>query len=159
MANIHEQMAENGTKFALSLHQMHDDLIEIAINSERARKQLKLRGLSAEQKAIDAQAAMEKSKAKYDTLADDYSRAVTGDRQAGKLFGLKGPKTAAQNEELLKKLHAADGDYATKVKLAQKYRAELCSKSRPNFVKSLEELIKECDSALTLQMQKFGRNH
>lgn len=154
---IHERMAENGAQFAISLHQMHEDLLELASNMERNRKHWKTNGLAAEQRVVDTEAAMRKSKAKYDSLADDYDRARTGDRQAGKKFGLKGPKSAAQHEEdLLRKVQAADSDYATKVQAAQTQRAELWSRLRPEAVKALEDLINECDSALTLQMQKFG---
>ncbi|THV49504.1 hypothetical protein BGAL_0191g00010 [Botrytis galanthina] len=154
---IHERMAENGAQFGVSLHQMHDDLIEMASNIEKGRKHWKNTGLAAEQRAADTEAAMKKSKAKYDSLADEYDRARTGDRQPGKIFGLKGPKSAAQHEEdLLRKVQAADADYASKVQAAQSQRAELWSKSRPEAVKALEDLIQECDSALTLQMQKFA---
>ncbi|RKF57958.1 RHO GTPase-activating protein RGD1 [Erysiphe neolycopersici] len=157
ITTIHEKMAENGAKFSHSLYQMHDDLLEMATNVERGRKHWKITGISAEQRAADAEAAMKKSKSKYDTLAEDYDRVRTGDRQSGKLFGLKGPKSAAQHEEdMLRKLYAADADYATKVQAAQSLRADLWSKSRPDTVKALEELIRECDSALTLQMQKFA---
>ena len=155
--NIHERMANNGAQFAISLHQMHDDLLDMASNIERGRKQWKATGLASEQRVQDAEAAMRKSKTKYDALADDYDRARTGDRQSGKLFGLKGPKSAAQHEEdLLRKVQAADQDYASKVQTAQGQRSELWSRLRPEAVKALGELIKECDSALTLQMQKFG---
>jgi hypothetical protein len=150
-------MADNGALFATSLHQMHDDLQDMAINLERGRKQWKTMGLAAEQRVVDAETAMRKSKAKYDSLADDYDRARTGDRQAGKKFGLKGPKSAAQHEEdLLRKVQAADTDYASKVQNAQNQRNELLAKLRPEAVKALEDLVKECDSALTMQMQKFG---
>lgn len=155
---IHERMAENGAQFGVSLHQMHEDLIEMASNIEKGRKHWKNTGLAAEQRAADTEAAMKKSKAKYDSLADEYDRARTGDRQPGKIFGLKGPKSAAQHEEdLLRKVQAADADYASKVQAAQSQRTELWSKSRPEAVKALEDLIQECDSALTLQMQKFGK--
>lgn len=157
MTSIHERMSENGSQFAASLHQMHDDLIEMAMNIERGRKLWKANGLSAEQRVADTEAAVRKSKAKYTSLAEDYDRARTGDRQSGKIFGLKGPKSAQQHEEdLLRKVQAADADYAAKVQAAQGQRAELLSKLRPEAVKNLENLIKECDSALTLQMQKFG---
>lgn len=156
---IHERMADNGAQFAMSLHQMHEDLLEMASNIERGRKHWKTNGLAAEQRVADTEAAMRKSKAKYDTLADDYDRARTGDRQSGKIFGLKGPKSAAQHEEdLLRKVQAADADYSAKVQNAQSQRAELLSKSRPEAVKALQDLIRECDSALTLQMQKFGES-
>ena len=152
-------MADNGAQFAISLHQMHEDLLEMVANIERSRKHWKTTGLAAEQRVADTENAMRKSKAKYDSLADDYDRARTGDRQAGKKFGLKGPKSAAQHEEdLLRKVQAADSDYAQKVQTAQSQRAELLSKSRPEAVKAVEDLIRECDSALTLQMQKFGKS-
>jgi hypothetical protein len=154
---IHERMADNGAQFALSLHQMQGDLLELASNIERGRKHWKANGLAAEQRVAEAEGAMRKSKAKYDSLADDYDRARTGDRQAGKKFGLKGPKSAAQHEEdLLRKVQAADSDYAAKVQAAQGQRSELLSKLRPEAVRSIQDLVKECDSALTLQMQKFG---
>ncbi|CAG8959098.1 hypothetical protein HYFRA_00012961 [Hymenoscyphus fraxineus] len=154
---IHERMADNGAQFAMSLHQMHEDLLEMVANIERGRKHWKTNGMSAEQRAADSENLMRKSKHKYDSLAEDYDRAKTGDRQAGKKFGLKGPKSAAQHEEdLLRKLQAADADYAAKVLAAQGLRQELLSKLRPDAVKSLQELIKECDSAVTLQMQKFA---
>ena len=152
-------MADNGAQFASSLHQMHEDLLELASNMERGRKHWKATGLAAEQRVADIEAAMRKSKSKYDGLAEDYDRARTGDRQSGKIFGLKGPKSAAQHEEdLLRKVQAADADYSSKVQTAQAQRAELWSKLRPEAVKALQDLIKECDSALTLQMQKFGES-
>lgn len=151
-------MADNGIQFALSLHQMHEDLHELAIEKERGRKHWKQTGLSAEKRVQDAELAMEKAKTKYDSLAEDYDRARTGDKQSGRVFGLKGPKSAAQVEEdLHKKVQAADSDYSTKVQTAQGLRQELITTSRPQAVKALLELINECDSALTLQMQKFGK--
>ena len=137
---------------------MHEDLHELAIEKERGRKQWKQTGLSAEKRVQDAEFAMEKAKIKYDSLAEDYDRARTGDKQSGRVFGLKGPKSAAQVEEdLHRKVQTADSDYSTKVQTAQGLRRELVSTSRPQAVKALLELINECDSALTLQMQKFGK--
>ena len=149
-------MAENGLQFALSLHQMSDDLQDLASNIERGRKHWKQAGTNAEKRVLDAENAMEKAKAKYDSLAEHYDRARTGDRQAGR-FGLKGPKSAAQQEEdLHKKLQAADADYASKVQAAQTLRQELITTLRPQTIKGLQDLVKECDSGLTLQLQKFG---
>lgn len=153
-------MADNGAQFAASLHQMHEDMVEMSTNIERGRKHWKTTGLSAEQRLLDAEVAMRKSKAKYDSLAEDYDRARTGERQATKKFGLKGPKSAAQHEEdLLRKVQAADSDYAAKVQAAHSMRQEHLSRGRPEAVKCLQDLINECDSALSLQMQKFGTLH
>ena len=150
-------MADNGIQFALSLHQMHEDLHDLAAHMERGRKSWKQTGLSAEKRVQDSESMMEKAKAKYDSLAEDYDRARTGDKQSGRVFGLKGPKSAAQHEEdLNRKVQAADADYASKVQTAQSQRQELVSTLRPQTVKALQDLIRECDSGLTLQLQKFG---
>lgn len=150
-------MADNGVQFALSLHQMHEDLHDLAANIERGRKQWKQNGLSAEKRVQDSESMMEKAKAKYDSLAEDYDRARTGDKQSGRVFGLKGPKSAAQHEEdLNRKVQAADSDYSSKVQTARSQRQELVSTLRPQAVKALLDLINECDSGLTLQLQKFG---
>lgn len=157
VTRIHESMAENGLNFAGSLHQMHEDLLEMAANMERGRKHWKQTGLNAEQRLLDTEAAMRKSQSKYHSIADDYDRARTGDRQGGKIFGIKGPKSAAQHEEdLLRKVQGADADYAQKVQSAQTSRSELWTRGRPEAIKNLTDLIRECDSALTLQMAKFA---
>ena len=154
---IHDRMADNGVQFALSLHQMHEDLHDLAANIERGRKHWKQNGLNAEKRVQESESMMEKAKAKYDSLAEDYDRARTGDKQSGRVFGLKGPKSAAQHEEdLNRKVQAADSDYSNKVQMAKTQRQELVSTLRPQAVKALQDLINECDSGLTLQLQKFG---
>ena len=150
-------MADHGLQFALNLHQMAEDLQELAANMERGRKHWKQAGLTAEKRVQDSEALMDKAKGKYDTLAEDFDRARTGDRQSSKKFGLKGPKSAAQHEEdLHRKVQAADSDYAAKVEAAQGQRQELVSTLRPQAVRALQDLILECDSGLSLQLQKLG---
>jgi Rho GTPase-activating protein RGD1 len=154
---VHERMADNGMQFALSLHQMHEDLNELSANMERGRKQWKHEGLDSEKRASDAEAAMQKAKAKYDSLAEDYDRARTGDTKGSKRIGIKGPKSAEQYEsDLLRKTQMADQEYEERVKQAKRQRESLINAERPKAVKALQELIKECDSALTLQLQKFA---
>ncbi|KAH7019928.1 hypothetical protein EDB80DRAFT_211191 [Ilyonectria destructans] len=159
MMHTHDRMAENGMSFASSLHQMHDEIIELAANAERNRKTWKTNGLSAEQKVADMEQAMRKSKAKYDTLSDDYERVKMGEaRQSGKMFGaLKGHKSAAQHEEeLLKKVQAADQTYHGHVQALQAEKATLLSTTRPEAVRTLQDLIREIDLGVSLQMQKLA---
>ncbi|KAJ3551588.1 hypothetical protein NPX13_g11325 [Xylaria arbuscula] len=158
MLAIHDRMAENGTQFALSLHSMHEDLLEVAAVAEKHRKGWKQNGLAAEQRLVDIESAMRKSKAKYDALADEYDRVRTGEaRQGGRVFGIKGPKSAAQQEEdLLRKTQAADTDYLGKVQSYQSEKATMESTTRPEAIRALQDLIRECDSGTTLQMQKFA---
>ncbi|KAG7291858.1 hypothetical protein NEMBOFW57_001880 [Staphylotrichum longicolle] len=160
MMAVHERMADNGLQFAMSLHQMADDLTELSLVADKSRKGWKQSGLAAEQRVADLEAAMRKSKAKYDALAEEYDRVRTGDtagRQGGKMFGFKGHKSGAQHEEdLLRKTQAADQDYQAKVQVAATERSELETKIRPETVHALQDLIRECDSGLALQLQKFA---
>ncbi|PYI02157.1 RhoGAP-domain-containing protein [Aspergillus sclerotiicarbonarius CBS 121057] len=153
---FHDRMADHGLQFSVSLQQMADDLHELASNIERGRKQWKQTGLSAEKRVLEAETSAEKAKAKYESLAEQYDRVKTGDKQGGK-FGLKGHKSAAQHEEeLLRKVQNADADYAAKVQAAQSARQELIATHRPQAVQNIQKLISECDSGLTLQLQKFA---
>ncbi|KAK2608664.1 Rho GTPase-activating protein [Conoideocrella luteorostrata] len=159
MVFIHDRMAENGSQFAASLHQMHEDLLELVANGERGRKMWKTNGLAAEHKVADLEQVMRKSKAKYDSLAEEYDRARTGEaRQGGKVLGaFKAHKSAAQQEEdLHRKVQTADQTYQSHVQTLQNEKAHLEKSARPEAVKALHELISETDSAVTLQMQKFA---
>ncbi|PLB39290.1 putative Rho GTPase activator (Rgd1) [Aspergillus candidus] len=153
---FHDRMADHGLQFSVSLQQMADDLHELAANIEKGRKQWKATGLTAEKRVLEAETAAEKAKSKYESLAEQYDRVKTGDKQGGK-FGLKGPKSAAQHEEeLLRKVQNADSDYAAKVQAAQTARKELIATHRPQAVQNIQQLISECDSGLALQLQKFA---
>lgn len=158
MMTIHERIAENGLQYAMSLYQMTEDLNELAAIAEKQRKGWKQSGLDAERRVADVEAGMRKSQAKYYSLAEEYDRARTGDGAKGKVFGFKGPKSAAQHEEeLLRKVQAADQDYQHKVQVLQQERGQLISTTRPEAIKALQDIVKECDSGLLLQMQKFGK--
>jgi hypothetical protein len=158
MFYINERMAENSSTFAASLQTMHDDLVDLATATERGRKHWKATGLAAEQKVADLEQTMRKSKTKYDSLADEYERTRTGEgKGSGKVLNAFKNKTAAQVEEdLLKKVQAADQTYHGHVKSLQTEKAHLETSFRPDAVKHLQDLIKEMDAGLTLQMQKLA---
>lgn len=152
-----ERIADNGTQFGLALHAMHENLLQLANKMDANRKTWKQQGLAAENRVQDAEKLVEKAKAKYDQLAEDLDRVKTGDTGAGRKFGLKGPKSAAQHEEdLQRKTQAADQDYASKVQSAQAARKELVATTRPQAVAALLDLVRETDAALTMEMQKYG---
>ncbi|KAL5606704.1 hypothetical protein BROUX41_003100 [Berkeleyomyces rouxiae] len=153
---IQDHMADNGMLFAQTLYRMSEELMELATGAERNRKVWKATGLSAEQRVADLEAAMRKSKNKYDAVAEEYERAKTGDiRQSNKMF-FKASKSAAQQEEdLLRKTQAADTDYRTRVQTLQSEMGDLRIKSRPEAVSALQVLVRETDSGLAMQMQKF----
>ena len=156
LIRTHDRMAEHGLQFGSLLQQMSNDLNELAANIERGRKQWKTDGLAAEKKVQDSESALDKAKTRYDSLAEQYDRARTGDRQSGR-FGIKGPKSAAQQEEdLQRKVQTADSEYFQRVQTAQSNRQELTSTHRPQALKALQDLIAECDSGLSMHLAKYA---
>jgi hypothetical protein len=156
LVRTHDRMAEHGLQFGSLLHQMSNDLYELATNIERSRKRWKTDGLAAEKKVQDSEGALDKAKTRYDSLVEQYDRTRTGDPQSGR-FGIKGPKSAAQQEEdLQRKVQAADSEYFQKVQTAQTHRQELISTHRPQTVKALQDLIAECDSGLSMHLAKYA---
>src|SRR5690606_30209339 len=71
---IHNQLAENGMRFSDELHKMFEDLTDMAANMERGRKYWKQSGMNSEKRVHDTELLMEKAKAKYDSIAEEYER-------------------------------------------------------------------------------------
>ena len=58
---IHDRIAENGIQFSVTLHQMHEELIDLAASMERGRKQWKITGFNSEKKVHDSLLLLEKA--------------------------------------------------------------------------------------------------
>ncbi|RPB25752.1 RhoGAP-domain-containing protein [Terfezia boudieri ATCC MYA-4762] len=158
MTAIHDRIAEHGIQFSQALHEMYEDLMELAANIERARKHWKITGLSSEKKVHESLLILEKTKGKYDQIAEEYDRARSGDKRARDFKVGRGfARTGAQVEEDLRnRVSTADQEYAKQVQITNVHRQELLGVQRPQAVKALRALIFECDAVLTLQLQKFA---
>ncbi|KAK5106453.1 Rho GTPase-activating protein [Lithohypha guttulata] len=152
---VNERTAENTLQLALSLQTMSEELREVAETAERGRKHWKHATIDAEKRLSDAESAQAKAKDRYNSAAEQYDRVRTGEKQGGK-FGLKN-KTPAQQEEALKeKADMLDQDYAQKSQAAQEQRREFEGSTKPSIIRNLQDLIKECDAALSMQMAKLA---
>lgn len=154
MVKMNERMADVGNTYVAALHTMHDELSELAKSVEKSRKNIKESCLRNEKNTSEAEQLAEKAKAKYDSLCEDFERMRTGDPKSK--FGFKQSKTAQHEEELHKKVTAAEAEYRQRVDSAKKLRNELINKLRPVSVKELKELVLECDSGISLQLQKYA---
>jgi hypothetical protein len=95
-------------------------------------------------------------KTKYNSCADEYDRVRTGDRRGNKSFGFKASRSGAQHEEELhKRVTAASSEYESKVQAAKVQRQELVASLRPQLVHAVREMVNECDSGLTVYLQKY----
>ena len=148
---------------------MHNDLVDLCDVADRNRKGWKTSGVAAEDRVSDVENATRKLKAKYDALAEDYDRARTGDSSAstasrhthshsGKLsLFAKSAKSLAQHEDdLLKKVQAADQAYQAQVQTFHAERASLLATTRPQTVHALRELVGEVDAMVGLVLQRFS---
>ncbi|KAG5358433.1 RHO GTPase-activating protein [Yarrowia sp. B02] len=156
IARVGERVSDVSATFVTKLNAMNDELSELARTTEKTRKQVKETHLRHEKNLVDLEQAAEKAKAKYESLYDDLERARTGDPTKNK-FGFKTTKNSVQHEEeLQRKVQAADQDYQQKVSAAQRSRQELLRVRRPEASRDLKDLIFECDSGMALQFQKFA---
>lgn len=154
MVKMNDRMADVGNTYVAALHVMHDELSELAKSVEKSRKNIKETCLRNEKNVSEAESMAEKAKAKYDSLCEDFERMRTGDPKSK--FGFKQSKTPQHEEELHRKVTAAEQEYRQRVDQAQKLRNELIHKLRPVSVKELKELTLECDSGISLQLQKYA---
>lgn len=152
---IHDRMAENTLQLSAALTLMADEVRDMAENAERGRKQWKHATIDAEKKLSDAESAQQKAKDRYNAAAEQYDRVRTGEKQAGK-FGLKNKSPAQQEEALKEKADMLDQEYGQKTQTAQVERREFEGTTKPQIVRSLQDLIKECDAGLSMQMAKLA---
>ncbi|KAF3930186.1 N-chimaerin [Dactylellina cionopaga] len=149
---IHERLADNGVAFSTALNTMSEELTELANNIDGGRKQWKQAANNSEKRGPDSYRALEKAKAKVDSLANDYERARNPTQT--KHFGLGG-SGRHQEDDARKKFEIADTEYMKQVEATNRVHSDLFHKERPQTVKALRDLILECDAGLSLQLQKF----
>jgi hypothetical protein len=154
---VHERISENSVTFSLNLHQMSTDLESLFHDMERNRKQWKQTAQASEARLQEAEKALDKAKSKYDSLAENYDHARTGDKVSTRTFGLRPRSASQQEEDLARKVGIADADYLAKVQNAQSIRDETEKVARPQAIQALLQLVQECDSGISLQLQKFGK--
>ncbi|OCK74783.1 hypothetical protein K432DRAFT_468462, partial [Lepidopterella palustris CBS 459.81] len=157
MLRAYEQMAEHDAQFSVNLNHIYTELTQMADYTDRERRRIKQSGLAAEQRVQDAERQMEKAKARYDSLAQDYIHAKRSRKTSNRRFTIRGPKSTEQLEEdLYRKAKVAEEEYQAKVVNAQELRHELISTLRPNAVHFLRSLIEDIDVCLKMQMQELA---
>jgi Rho GTPase-activating protein RGD1 len=158
VAQLHEQMGTHSQQFVLNLNTMSQDLMNLAGEKDKERKHWKQVGTNAEDKAREAERQLDKAKMKYDSLAEDYDHVKTGDKAAGRHFGIRsiGKSGDQREEDLHRRVKNADEDYQVKVQNAQQLRRDLETTTRPEVVGALQLIIREVDSATTMQLQKLA---
>lgn len=143
-----------GSAYVKALNVMFDELMSLVDTVLRLRKMIKEEGKRKEKECLDAIVAAEKAKLKYFHLAEDLDRLRTADPNK-KLFSLRNRLVTQQEEDMQRKVNAADQDYKMKVTTCKKLKDEIMVLHRPNNSKKLKELILQMDIAMNLQLQKY----
>lgn len=156
MMGINDRLSDTSHTLVMALHGMHDELLELAKTNEKSRKALKETCLRHEKNVIDAEQNADKARSKYVSLCEEMERLKDPNKTK---FGFKSKNTPQHEQELQTKISTAESDYRQKVSTVQRLRKELVSQLRPQNIKQLKDHILECDSGISLQLQKYATLH
>ncbi|KAM9897112.1 hypothetical protein OXX69_010391 [Metschnikowia pulcherrima] len=149
-----EKLYSVGNSYVTALNIMHDELVSLINTVSRSRKSIKEECKRKEKECSDAILLAEKAKQKYHHLCDDLEKVRTSD--PNKKSFLKNKTAEQQEDELQRKVDAADSDYKSKVSHSRKIKDEILMIHRPMHSKKLKNLILEIDIAMNVQLQKFA---
>ncbi|CAK9438165.1 uncharacterized protein LODBEIA_P24510 [Lodderomyces beijingensis] len=144
-----------GSSYVTALNTMYDELTSLINTITRSRKTIKDEYRRKDRECIDAIAAAEKAKVRYNHLCEDLEKLKNSD-PSKKSFSLKSKTVEQQEDDLQRKVDAADQDYKAKVATCKKLKDEILVIHRPNNAKKLKNLILEMDIALNVQLQKYA---
>lgn len=147
-----ERLFDSSQAFVTALQAMNDELTELSKASHKSRKSLKESCLRNEKNVVDAENNADKAKSRYYGLCDDMEKLK--DPTKTKFF--KSKNTQQQEQELQTKINTAEQEYFSKVETVKKLRKELVHTLRPQSIKDLKNLILECDSGVSYQLQKLA---
>lgn len=149
---MNERLADVSNAFVNALHSMHDELLELAKTNEKSRKTLKETCMRHEKAVIDAEQNAEKARNTYNKLCEEMERM----KDPNKTSFFKTKNTPQHEQELTGKISTAEAEYRQRVNTVQRLRKELVSSLRPQNIKQLKDHILECDSGISLQLQKYS---
>ncbi|CCH61007.1 hypothetical protein TBLA_0D05140 [Henningerozyma blattae CBS 6284] len=160
--SIHQILAFDGKlsnskqSYIKSIIKIYDELNSLLLSITKLRKSIKDNSKKLEKDVSDSIHIAEKAKSRYISLCQDWDKLKMTDPTKTKLT-LRGSKTTKEQEEdLLRKIDAADLDYKQKVDHSNSLRDKFLHTERPKIVKELKNLILEFDTAMSIQLQKYS---
>ncbi|SCV03796.1 LAMI_0H11034g1_1 [Lachancea mirantina] len=149
------KLAQVKQSYVKALQKMYDELSALLLTMTKMRKNLKETSRRLEKDVAEAIHSAEKAKARYNSLCQDWEKLKMADPTKTKLT-LRGSKTTREQEEdLQRKIDAADLDYKQKVDSSTSLRNTFLTKERPKIVAELRDLTLEIDTAMAIQLQKY----
>lgn len=152
-----ERIYGPGSSFVKAMNVMYDEMSSLIGTVSRSRKVIKDDAKRREKECQDAIISAEKAKQKYYHLCDDLEKLKTSD--PNKKSFLKNKTVEQQEDDLQRKVDAADQDYMAKVSTCKRLKDEILMLHRPATSKKLKNLILEMDIAMNVQLQKYATWH
>ncbi|TDL24106.1 GTPase activating protein [Rickenella mellea] len=182
---IHEIMAENRIRFAQRLNEMSDDLATLAKEVDKNRKQTKELASRYERSLQESEAAMEKSKIRFDLTAEELERVLVakegesmkesgmqgrspggagGKRALGKAVAkggllLKGKNPGniqRQEDDIRARMSAASDTFRKAVMDTQTMRQEYFNFQLPRILRALKECADEIDLGTQYHLTRYA---
>ena len=167
----HEMLSENRFRFSSKLTEISDDLALVVRDAERARRQHREMGARLEKNLLDAEAGVDRARARFDAAAEDVERVVlarNGDGDAGRrtlgnpfgrggIFKSKNPQQLLRHEDeyRLKKQNTHDS-LRKEAAVTQSVRDEYFGQHLPHVLRVMRESLNEIDAALQFQLLRFA---
>ncbi|KAI8878405.1 RhoGAP-domain-containing protein [Backusella circina FSU 941] len=161
MLKVHENIGAQRMKFATAISDAAEDLLLLSKHIEKDRKKVKDQGLQFEKIVTDADLQLEKSKHKFESTNDEWSRAVTQRDQEPiqptKKNLFRSSKTPHQivNDCRLK-VDNANAQYRLQQKKANQSHAEYYESHLPSVLRDLKAVDDECNVALRYQLASYA---
>lgn len=185
MLRTHETLGESRLRFASKLQEISEELSTLAKEVDKNRKYARDTGLRLERNLQDAEQGVEKSRARFDTAAEDLERLLLlksgestkggelqqqsggpgGKRTLGKaigkgsglLFKNKNPQQILRQEEDIRSRTSMASDTFRKDVLAtQGMRQEYFNLQLPRILRSLKESSEEIDNGLQYHLARYA---
>ncbi|CCE64758.1 hypothetical protein TPHA_0I02570 [Tetrapisispora phaffii CBS 4417] len=149
------KLANVKQSYVTALIKMYEELSSLLLTMTKMRKSIKEKSRRLEKEVSDAIHVSEKAQMRYNSLCQDWDKLRMTDPTKTKLT-LRGSKTTKEQEEdLTRKIDAADIEYKQRVDHSTSLRTVFLNKERPQIVSELRDLILEIDTAMTIQLQKY----
>ncbi|KAJ3162029.1 hypothetical protein HDU86_005727 [Geranomyces michiganensis] len=164
---VHEQVGDIHTKYATATFEHAEELAALYKNTERSRKQLKDACHRHEKTVLDAEAALEKAKSRYEATSTEWEKTIVSKSANGGSLATKSLANRWKSQTPAK-LHKAEVDartkaaqlnvaYKTQLHQTQAIRNEYISHHLPRFIRLLKETNDQCDQGLQVHLIDYAK--
>ncbi|CCV00241.1 unnamed protein product [Malassezia sympodialis ATCC 42132] len=181
MLKNQDAVSENHFRFATKLTAISDDIAMLVRDAEQARRQHRDQGFRYEKALLDAEANVDKARARFDTAAEELERVMLvkqgdaaraadmtlgtlGNKRTlpmpfakGSLFKNKNPQQILRHEEEFRlKKNNAHETLRGESQSTESVRQEYFQQQLPQILRAFKESLDEIDTGLQFQLMRYA---